>query len=287
MFEVQMVGINKEIGTYAVSTMNNYWVQEKAPPPVVKERRTRGNKIVIHQIFDECTKLVDDPFWVEKFRDASRGKFPKYFYYQDNTLIYKKSAKEKSLEVPDDPSEAVIDCIDFFKQQGSMFSELDQINVEVQQQAAVPFLWTDLNAKTKALLVDTYIIKMSKLMQLTPNEMNNLTRVVRTGVHAKFFAENNIFISNKAIIEIRGLFWDEYLKIFYIDPKIKPKKNSSRKTTNKIIEPDLKDTIPNFYQGWEKFIKFVEKKEAKYEKICKNRCQVNIIIDTDSPEYFT
>jgi hypothetical protein len=73
-----------------------------------------SKKPIVNKIFLECAKIIEDPFWVEKFNYAAMGKFPTNFYYYDNTLIY--GINNNKIVLPSNIQDVVIVFINFFEQ---------------------------------------------------------------------------------------------------------------------------------------------------------------------------
>jgi len=61
-----------------------------------RKRKTRNNEVV-HSIFEECAKNVEDEYWKDIFNHASRGKFPRSFSYTNKNLIYHIGNQKKNI----------------------------------------------------------------------------------------------------------------------------------------------------------------------------------------------
>lgn len=271
---MQPKNFNGKIGSYAISTVDfNSWSQTPTNSNK-KNKKNRSNKQLINKIFADYSELVDDPFWIEKFKNASHGKFPTKFSYKNDSIIYKKASKSNTLELPKNKLEGVSACIHFFQTHGSIFSPLDiQKTAELEQIKRINELntqqelsWSNSNKKVQECLLSYYVISMKENLRLTENEMEQLREIINLGIVDKFFGKHNITIKNKRINNIDGLMWDSELRYFFIDPNLKPV--ASRGYTRKkhgppSVDPSLKDMVSNFGSKWSKYLESLSKKWEK------------------------
>lgn len=251
------------IGTYAVSTISfDTWISQ----PVIGETKGKKNKIdkeIYNRIFAECTKYIDDPYWMSIFSNAVYGKFPTKFSYREEKLQYKRGTKNHTLEIPTSAYEAKHACIDFFQTYGGLSSPTDKqilqerqfIQAKQAQDNFVALGWDSAGKKTRDSLISFYIEDMKKLMKLNHLETKQLRQTIKLGIHVKILGKHNITISDKRIQAIEGLFFDGEKRNFYINPSLKPL--SARKAT-KVKEGESvftgqKDFVPQFNPVWQKF----------------------------------
>lgn len=286
------IGINNlvgRIGSYAISTIEfDSWMNEPIKQAPQRTRKTRVIKEVVNKIFVECANVIDDPYWIEKFNMAAKGKFPRGFSYNDNILVYRKGAKSQQLEVSGNPYEAAYACMEFFRYNGGLFSQTDEqdsLNLQhIRSQAVLTqqqLTWGDANKKIQECMLSHYVIGMKSIMSLSDSEMEQLRQTIRLGISNKFFGKHNINLDNNRIHTINGLLWNNEERIFYINPELKPVSTRTY-TRNKegysSIDPCKKDTIPQFGVKWYKYIESLDKKIIR-----NNRRLYRIIVTQQYP----
>lgn len=264
---------NNKVGSIAISTVdfNNWTLEASAEKNVPKTRKIRGAKEVLpsNKIFAECAKVITDPFWIEKFNNASYGKMPPKCYYNDGNLSYRKGAKNIILQVPINPHEAAPKCIEFFRVNLCIFSPLDQQNaLDLQQERAyhqsmmIPeeLKWENTNKKVQESLISYYVNDIKVIMILNDDQVEQLRQTIKSGIAAKIFGKTSIELSNNRIKSIDGLLWNDQDKIFYINPELKPKITRTygkKKEQSEIIH---KDSVPQFGLKWNKYVDSLDKK---------------------------
>lgn len=268
---IQMKNLGGKVGSYAISTVDfDAWMNEPVVQAPMKTRKTRGNKDVVHKIFAECAAITEDPFWVDKFNNASVGKLPQKFSFHDGILTYRKGAKCHTLEVSNNPYESAHACMEFFRSNGGIFSPTDEQNSLTLQYtrahavlAQQELTWADANKKVQDCMLSYYVIDMKKIMNLDAAELEQLRQTIRLGIANKYFGKHNIHVKSNRIHSIDGLLWNKENRTFYIDPALKPK--TTRTYTRKkdgpaAIDPSRKDTIPQFGVKWKKYVDSLDKK---------------------------
>ena len=260
---IQIKNISGRVGSYAISTvdLSSFTANALTNPPQ-KTRKTRNAKEVIHKIFTDCAAATNDPFWAEKFINASYGKFPPKFNYSDGVLNYRKGAKSKTLEIPMNPYEASILCMDFFRTNGAMFSELDQQHSTQLQDSRSqdvmsqkPLEWGDLNRKMQECLLSYYVVSMKDVMKLRDSEVEQLLQTLHMGIKNKYFGKHNIRVENNRIQIVEGLLWNNNDRCFFINPTLTPSTTRSytRKKDVTMTTTICKDMTPQFVNKWSKY----------------------------------
>jgi hypothetical protein len=295
MDAIQMKNFNGKIGSYAISTVDfNSWTNQSVNNTPQKGKKSRNVKEVVNKIFAEYAALIDDNFWIEKFKNASMGKFPTKFSYKNDMLIYKKGSKSYTLQLPTDKIEGLNACLEFFHAHGGIFSPLDmEKSLQQQQQraseeaATYELTWGTSNKKVQEKLLSYYVLFMKENMKLTDIEMEQLRETINLGIVDKFFGKHNITIKNKRIHTIDGLAWNNEKRQFYINPELKPV--STRGYTRKkngppAIDPNLKDAVSNIGNKWCKYLDHLNKKlEKELKREQKLMYGQNVNIDITSP----
>lgn len=266
----------QKVGSYAISTVNfDSWIKEPVITTQHKNKKTRGIKEVKNPCFLEYIEITQDSFWVEKFTNASIGKFPVKFSYRDGVMYYKKGAKVRSLELSNNKYEAAPSCIEFFRVNGGIFSPIDEQNsialqnARIQSDLTAPLTWGSANKKLQECLISYYVMHMKSSMNLKSNEVEQLRRCILLGIFNKYFGKHNIRIEENHIYSIEGLMWDDEAHIFFIDNRIKPvltRKYTRKLDANNTSDISHKDMIPQFMTRWQKYVDFLDKKMIRINK---------------------
>ena len=263
--------LHPKVGSVSITNVNfNSWVNTPVVAFTAKSKKTKVKEIV-NEIFVECAKVTEDPVWVEKFNLAAIGKFPTNFYYHDNTLTYKKGAKNTKIILSSNIRDAALSFINFLRVNKSIFSPLDEqstLNLEFDRINSAPntevLTWELVTKKIKECLISHFIIDMTRMMNLLPDQSNQLRKIIQTGIFSNLFDKNNIMLKNDRIFSIGGLLYDPENKIFYIDPSLVPSTNRSY-PKKKVVNNMPKDTIPQFNAKWDRYInKYVEQIDKQY-----------------------
>lgn len=290
---IKVKNFGGNVGSYAISTIGfDSWGNEPIVQTASKTKRIR-NKEVIHKIFYECSEIIKDPYWLEQFTNASIGKFPRKFSFKDGTLSFKKGSKYVTLEVSSNPYLAIDSCMDFFRNNGGLFSEIDKQNsLEMRcsgDNEIVDLTWGDVNKKTQECMVSYFITDMKPVMNLTSKETEQLRQIIYYGVSNKLFDKNNINIEKNRIKSISGLLWNSRERIFFIDQELTPStiRTYSRKKETGNSDARQKDMIPQFYNKWKKYVeslrnaKFFSSNELSVDSQLTNDSQVEISTKDD------
>lgn len=251
----------------AVTSMDiNSWnfqqpVHTVAPTSSAGGRGKKKVKEVVYPIFAYYATLVSDPFWVDIFTQASYGKMPKKFSFNEMTLCYNKGQKQGARALYQTP-ESAQHAIQFFKTYGAIYSPIDQQTALFQHQTCQvtlePLTWANTNRKTKISLISNYVTEIATTMQLSTKETEQLAETIHLGIGSKIFNRDNIGIQLHKIVVIQGLCWDGQTRLFYPDPNLKPLRSNSRstnksksKTSNTMKNKGL---VPMFRTNWTKFL---------------------------------
>ena len=263
--------LHSKVGSVSITTVNfNSWANTPVVASIAKTKKIKIKEIV-NEIFVECAKITDDPFWVEKFNAAAIGKFPTNFYYHDGTLIYKKGAKNNKIILSSNIQESAYAFINFLRVNKSIFSPLDEQSTIDTQYDRInsssnneTLTWEIASKKIKECLISYFVVDMTTMMNLTQYQSNQLRQIIQKGIFSNLFDKHNITLKNNRIFSIGGLLYDPQNSLFYIDSNLVSSTNrscSKKKTVNNIP----KDTIPQFNIKWDKYInKYVEQMDKQY-----------------------
>lgn len=232
------------------------------PTPAPRGKGKGKTKEVVHHIFAYYASLVSDPFWADLFTQASYGKLPKKFTYNEMTLSYRRGQTqgERALyQTPESAQQAIL----FFQGYGTIYSPIDQQNAMFQhhnaQITAAPLTWATANRKTKISLINNYVEELRQLMKLSEAEAKQLEEVIHLGIGSKIFNRDNIGVDQHKIVVIQGLHWDDQQRYFYPDKNLKPTRSNSRSKSKVGTAPTAsgargKGLTPTFRNNWNKFL---------------------------------
>lgn len=168
-----------------------------------------------YPIFDEAAKFAQVPFWREKFILMASGKPPKGFTLKDGTLRCTRNKFRYSIEIPTDPQEAYLKCLDFFKKNGCMSDqERDQIHQEFEEsiqldQSFYGKTWEQITCKKmKEAFIHNYLIELRNTFGLNEDQFRDLQTVVTLGIKLGSIMSANIVFSNCRITCINNLSRD-------------------------------------------------------------------------------
>lgn len=246
-------------------------------------------------IFDMFSKLTNDPFWKELFCKAAENRFPKYFRFVNNYLIYKRNRIRKKIYL--DTTETIVDLckasISFFRENGKIFSPRDEENSMIQHDVCQKYKedkeekWSDFNQRGKDILINDYVSNMQKKMNLTPLQALNLHEIIELSIKGVVKEDNELFnIKNGKIVSLNGIFYKKDESRFVSD-HIKSIKIMLKDYTFLLDSySEEKDTKPQFTTKWKKFSCDIEQKLGrKNEKTRKQKSRNFCMSEYDSPHY--
>lgn len=281
-------------GGYAVATASSRpWVKSSATSAtsVAKPKRTKAPPAIVHQLFADWIPFVEDPYWQAIFTNASIGKFPRGFTFQDNILTYKRG--NKLHKFPLQGPEAInvyADVIEFFGQTAGLRSVRDQERIQREQEEREAQLnsienlkWGDIRrGRVKDILLTGFVEDVARSMQLDRQQKLQLRTVIGLGFILGYFGNDDVIMVNGKIQGITGIIYNGEAKQFDIDPNITPKKTSSsssrtrKKTTFALTSNDDSSTEHGDHDGdsssvlkeisfitlWNKYLTALEKKQS-------------------------
>ncbi len=257
-------------GQYSQITNSRPWLSTPVNTNV-KSKKSKVVSALIYSIFDQCSRLTDDPFWVSTFEQAAYGKLPRGFFMKDNYLTHKKGSKVQRLEVSNDPHVAFKECKEFFNTTAGIMSQSDSIksheNYEkeiAEYQSIMTCSWSDIKKKKiKDLLLGSFIDEIAKHLKLESRERLEL----ETSIHILMFlghiqAKHVTFYQGK-IYKIHGLYYDLTNRKPVISSDLKPKTSSSSSCAKYKNSSAKTKTRKNFLSHWNIFLNKLSKTEKK------------------------
>lgn len=199
-----------------------------------------------YPVFDEAAKFADSPFWKERFILMASGKAPKGFILKDGTLKCTRNKFKYSIEIPFEPQEAYLKCLDFFRKNGFMSDEeREQIHQKFEEdiqleQSFYGKTWEQITCKKmKELFVYNYLLELRSSFGLNNNEFRDLQTVVTIGMKLGSITNANIVFSNCRITSINNLSRDINGNFVVIGPL--------RKRVNYSFLPDNQPRMPSLH----------------------------------------
>jgi hypothetical protein len=250
------------IGKQAISTVDfNSWLEEPVKQPLAKKKRVKATKEVIHDIFASCAAFVEDAYWKAIFTDASVGKFPAKFTYNDLVVTFRPKRIHLSLNAVDIETTSKM-CMEFFRMYGNNFSPTDElISTEYRNitKTDVAMTWDGINKKVQECLISYYVVQERETKKLNKKETMQLRQTIQLGICSKYLGKTNIHISDRRITKIDPLLYNEEERMYYIDPNTKPIISRSTKVTKKSYKDTTttsyqKENIPQFNTKWQKYL---------------------------------
>ena len=246
-------------GSYAVSTIHYVpWTKKKKTP--VKVKKKKPEKKIINEIFQECSKITDDHYWVAILMDCSRGKFPRGFFYKNGMLTHRKGNKINRILIPKEPYEALSITLCFFKKWAGLTSITDRKNMQIAEEKRMladmrnqDLQWKDITTdKVKELLISEYVMELSNKLNYTTDQSKKFVTMVKSAVLLKYFTSKHIKMSKGKISKIDGLVYNEIENVYIIDPKCI--KTPVRQPKPLGIEKRNKKPTVSFSHIWYKYI---------------------------------
>jgi hypothetical protein len=260
-------GTQIETGSYAVTTVYSMPWSKKTTTTNSKAKRTRVDKKIQHEIFEECSKITQDPYWTGKLKDCARNKFPRGFSYKNGMLIHRRGNKVTRKLIPNIPAEALSICLSFFKSEGGIMSANDRKTIQKEEENRLlssindnELTWKDIKTpKIKELLISEYISELADRMGFDKQEKMELSTTIKSGFMLKYFNSKNVNMKDGKISDIDGLVYDKNKNYFYIDTKL-TNKRPGRKVKGLGIEKTYKKPKVSFMSNWEKYLQNIEKR---------------------------
>lgn len=219
------------------------WMLSRTTEPEKKHRRTRATAPIDNKIFGEAANVSLDPEWKELLKNAQDGVFPTRFSYNDNdcALSYKVGQNITRQYVRSiNPVEVATIFQSFLRENGGIYSEIDQRNIQLQnlntEDNPARNSWTQMKKKFQPIAMGKFISVEAGLRKLSLSEKNQLTNIVDVGITLGYFSKDNIIVQDFDVVGINGLFYNETIRKYEIDPTLKPKPKratAARKTSTK------------------------------------------------------
>jgi len=251
-------------GSYAVTTVYSMpWTKKETS--TIKTKRKKTEKKVVNEVFEKCSDLTDDEYWISIFKSCARDKFPRGFQYKNGLMTHRRGNKITRVEIPNNPTDAFYASINFFKSAAGLMSQADKKRLQKEQEEKMldeaissEIAWKDIKIeRVKELLISEYITELTIKNKLSDCEKDELTTTIKIGFMLKYFAAKNIIMEKGRIVDIQGLVKTE--NGYEIDSKLVTKMGG-RKIKGLGIERSMIKIKNSPIMLWEKYLDNLEKK---------------------------
>ena len=253
-------------GSYAVTTVYSMpWAKKTVATPAPKRKKVE--KKVVHEVFEECSELTKDTYWISIFKECARDKFPRGFSFKNGLMVHRRGNKIKRVIIPNNsPHEAFSIVVSFFKNSGGLMSIIDRKKLQKEEEERMLELtttkdlqWKDIKTeRVKEILISEYISEISLKKGFNKEKKIELSTTVKSGFMLKYFTGKNITMEDGKVTDITGLIYDKDKNRFYIDPKLTTKR-PGRKVKGLGIEPVRKKPKASFISNWDKYLQGLDK----------------------------
>lgn len=216
---------------------------------------------IIYECFEQCQNFTLDQYWKDVFFSCACGKFPKgcRFDPSSNTLyiriqVTNTKTKGEAISLPSTPEELYLVVIDIFKNKLGMFSSRDlQIkkneldDIQKQYQINMDCEWKKLKPRSvKEFLIINFVKDLQLKHSLTPKETKSLLAHINIWFQLKKITSDDIEYSNKSILSIRGLYFDEKNRIWENKNNCKIASKIEKVNKSQKLEQSLNKFVQNY-----------------------------------------
>lgn len=252
----------KSGNAYAVSSVTNRsWLQTPICKDSSKIKKKTNNNNVIYTIFEQCADLETDKYWIDLFRSAARGNFPKKFTYSDNLLVFRKANRNMNVDIPNEPAEALVVCRDFFRRMGGLISDQDIEHETTHREFSetdnteVPTSYSELKKKKLHYeCLNRYVYTVSKANKLSSKDRDRLARIINLSVVLGFLSDKNVVVEDGCIKKIIGMHCvpDHVSFDKMKDDRRGSDRNNNKKDKIKSLQKKL--PVDPFIKNWNKHL---------------------------------
>lgn len=260
---------------------NRKWLET----PVVKDgklKKQKNKSAIKWELFEKFIEYEKDPFWIEYWDRASKGKFPSGFYFNGRNITYDLRSSTFIVSLKKDPMTNYKLIKHIFQTHGHIYSPDDIQKIENKKFANLDSktskqnteTWCSFNKIQQKCLITKFVQKISALKKMTTEEQKRFEQTLRIGIITGKIDKNDIIIQDSEIYDVMNIEWSEELNSFYLpgDIDLKPKK-----VNKKIVEKDYGE-----YPEWNRWI---EKIKAKNKKQKDKEKLIEIDINEQNDEF--
>lgn len=228
------------------------------------------NSLIRHPLLERAGLIAEsyDPEWGLVLRKAARGSFLPDFSILGTNVIYieKKKGKKNNITFdisPIDDCETAPECIDnlilFFRTYSTFYSSQDTVSRKElaetirDENSVLELTWKSASERDRINLISKYVESQGLRYRLTAEERTLYFNTIYRKYKESLINASNVVLGNKAILEIKGEFWDEETRCFYFDSSFAIPSKSSAKVKPKTTD-ESKDQAFRIFDIFGEFI---------------------------------
>jgi len=244
---------------------------------MTSQRKKKVLKIV-HPIWGHCAMLTDDPYWIGIYTTASYGKMPKNFVYSNGVLGFSKVKKYRSINIPQNPSDAFIASMTFFKENG-LSSERDMNYTNEDEEQVIPdgYMYIESLSKSKKkrkvfieLIISDFAHRYCTVNSIMGSR-RSLYAILISAYRNKCLNEVNV--QNGHIVGIVGLEHTPDGKIVYQSNVSSKVSKAKYIPTIEVIDPDFnirEHTKVDLMSKWVKLVDVITHNTSRNATMAQN-----------------
>ncbi len=273
--------MSKRTGSYATTTKIPWKKSTKIN--MIEKNQKNNTESIIHNIFEKCSCLTKDKFWISVFQNCARGKFPRYFYFKNSLLTYRKGNKTKRLQLKKSVTVAYINILAFFQEEAGILSKIDRQNRNKLAETSMlkklnnkKLNWKDVKTdKLKDLLIMEFIYELCTKHNFDKIKQNELITTVKKGFIMKHFNNANILMKDNKINKITGLDYNKEDIKYEINQECFAKR-PGRKVKGLGLD-NISNKYVDFMEMWNIYLKKMEdKKKHKLNSYSNSYCDTDV-----------
>jgi hypothetical protein len=216
------------------------------------------DKKIVHPVFLELSKKIEDPFWKSIFENISFGKMNNHFYISGNT-VYSTNKKKMfvyTIDPTQDQNLVAGELCRLFAENTNIFSSRDNdvkmklLETRRGMSMVIEDTWSAIKKKnTKTLLLMNYINDMRIEHRFDWKTARELYNEIQLSLIFKTHSSENIIISDGKIVEIEGISYDD-----------KNGKFENEFRDKDVSYPQTEETVGDYLAlYWDKYVKQINK----------------------------
>lgn len=229
----------------------------KAPPSRNnRSKRTRANAPIYNEIFIKMSETLIDPFWKERFQEASEGIFPPNISYCAGVLQYKfegESLLTLNTEVTDLESikAEANRVIQFLQAKLQMYSPLDFKNFFESDldnnDEEVGNVWSKIKPRQRTISLVEFMKSEKLKRNLNREQYLELEQLINVCRVLKYINSDTVDVEKHRILRQYFLLFDETTSRYIINPDV------SKNTKFKPQKKKVKKIAQSYGQKWIEF----------------------------------
>lgn len=180
----------------------------------------------MYDIFDSCKRFTLDPYWRDRLRECSTGKFPRGMSFDASTNIVRIRIGDirKKIKLGTDPKRNITILLTIFSKYLGLVSnrdlELDREKMHKLKEEKISFIhceWKQIRPRyVREQLLCDYVSKLAEKYKLSESATRKLSALISIAFEFKAITTNDIEYSNGKITKINNLRFDKKNKRFLV-----------------------------------------------------------------------